>query len=97
ARASGAPKPIQASPVEEDVIDLWLGTLAAEQRKSVHTAVLGRMEPKERDELVAARAEKRFAPMPEMAYHVRLRQIYVETTRDGAVATADPSPTLFDG
>ena len=97
ARASGAPKPIQASPVEEDVIDLWLDTLAAEQRKSVHTAVLGRMEPKERDELVAARAEKRFAPMPEMAYHVRLRQIYVETTRGGAVATADPSPTLFDG
>lgn len=94
ARASGVPPPIRASPVEEDVIDLWLAALAPRERETVHTAVLGRMEPKDREELVSARAEKRFAPMPEMAYHVRLRQVYDEATRVGRVAET-PQPSLF--
>ena len=92
ARASGVARPIQAAPVEEDAIDLWLDALAPKQRESVHEAVLDRMQPKERDELVTARAEKRFAPMPEMAYHVRLRQVYDEATH---MADAPTSPTLF--
>jgi len=96
ARASGVSTPIQArsvpTPVEEDVIDLWLDALAPRERDTVHVAVLNRMETKDRDELVAARAEKRFAPMPEMAYHVRLRQIYDEASR---TAGAPAAPTLF--
>ena len=95
ARVSGVARPIQVTPVEEDVIDLWLDALAPKQRDTVHDAVLDRMESKERAELVAARAEKRFAPMPEMAYHVKLRQIYDESIGH-RTATADSSPTLFD-
>ena len=93
ARASGVARPIQAAPVEEDVIDLWLDALAPQQRESVHESVLDRMEPKERAELVTARAEKRFAPMPEMAYHVRLRQVYDEATNLSPPAAT--APTLF--
>ncbi len=87
ARAAGVPRPISASPVETDVLDLWLDALAATERAAVEAAALDRMDPAERDQLLAARAEKRFAPMPEMAYHVRLRQLYHEATRDG-----DPQP-----
>ena len=89
ARAAGAPRPIAAAPVEADVLDLWLDALSAEERETVEAAARGRMEPAEREALAEARAEKRFAPMPEMAYHVRLRQLYHEATRDGAVP---PSP-----
>lgn len=96
ARASGVARPIQATPVEEDVIDLWLDALAPTQRDTVHEAVLDRMEPKDRAELVAARAEKRFAPMPEMAYHVRLRQVYDEAMQRPQTVTEAQS-TLFDG
>ena len=38
----------------------------------------------ERDALLAARQEDRFAPMPELAYNVRLRQLYHESAAEPA-------------
>ena len=83
ARAAGAPPPIAASPVETDVLDLWLDALSPTERETVEAAARGRMETADRQALAAARDEGRFAPLPEMAYHVRLRQLYHEATRSG--------------
>ena len=81
ARTAGAPRAIPVPPVETDVLDLWLGALSPSERSAVQAAALARMETREREALVAARAEPRFAPVPEMAYHVRLRQLYQESTQ----------------
>lgn len=84
-RAAGLPLPISPSPVESDVLDLWLGALSAAERAAVEAAAVARLEPVERDGLKAARAEKRFAPVLEMAYHVRLRGLYHESLRGDAL------------
>lgn len=97
ARASCAPRPIAVTPVETDVLDLWLDALTAAERHGVQAAALGRMETAARDQLVAARAEKRFAPVPEMAYHVHLRRLYQESAGgENAQVSADGAPSLFD-
>ena len=95
ARSAGAPRPINAAPVEVDVLDLWLEALSDDERSAVQAAALSRMKPAERDELAAARDEGRFAPMPEMAYHVVLRRLYDEATRTGQ-PVSDAQATLFE-